>query len=225
MLKRLFTLSLLLLLGCGEPVPKDNSARILFVGDSLLAANKAAGQSVSDVLEKTLEQDVIDRSVVGARYFYLLPISGSAGLRVTAQFQPGPWDWVVINGGGNDLLFGCGCLVCDGMLDRLVSSDGRAGAIPAFVDRIRKTGAKVIYLGYLRNPGVMTPIKHCGPAGNELDRRLTLMARFDKGVTFLPMSDLVPKGDITYHQLDLIHPSFKGSKAIADRIAAVMKGE
>lgn len=222
-MKRLIALSLLFLLGCGEPVAKDSAARILVIGDSMLAANRASGRAVADELEKSLGQEVIDRSVVGARYFYQLPISGSAGLRVTSQFRPGPWDWVVMNGGGNDLLFGCGCLICDGVLDRLVSADGRAGAIPAHVDRVRKTGAKVLYLGYLRNPGVMTPIKHCGPAGNELDRRLTLMARFDPGVTFIPMSDLVPRGDISFHQLDLIHPSFKGSAAIAERIARAIK--
>jgi hypothetical protein len=217
-MKKLLCLIFLLLGSCGEPIPSDGSARILVLGDSMLAANRAGTASVADEMEKALGAEVVDRSVVGARYFHLLPISGSAGMRITAQFQPGPWDIVVMNGGGNDLLFGCGCMVCSGVLNRLVSADGRAGAIPAFVDRIRKTGARVIYLGYLRNPGTITPIKHCGPAGNELDRRLALMSRFDAGVTFLPMADLVPYGDMSFHQLDMIHPSFKGSAAIAARV-------
>lgn len=212
----------LVLVSCGEPVSTAKDARILILGDSMIASNRSTGQSVAGMLEATLGEDILDKSVAGARYFYALPISGSAGIRLTAQYRDGPWDWVVLNGGGNDLLFGCGCGKCRAIIDRLVSEDGRKGAIPAFVTMIRGTGAKVIYAGYLRNPGVQTPIKACGPAGNELDRRLTRMAQHDSGVTFLPMSDLVPYGDRSYHQFDLIHPSVKGSRAIAARIAKAM---
>ena len=214
-----------LLFGCGEPVPEGGGARILLLGDSMMAANRGAGRGVADVIEAALGQEVIDRSVVAARYFHVLPLSGAAGLRLTAQYRPGPWDWVVLNGGGNDLLFGCGCGPCGGVLDRLVAKDGRSGAIPSFVARIRQSGAKVIYVGYLRNPGMATPIKHCGPAGNELDRRLTVMAGFDAGVSFVPMADLVPYGDPGFHQFDRIHPSAKGSAGIGQRIAARIRAE
>ncbi len=222
MLRSLVSLfGLLLLFACGEPVTPD--ARIMLMGDSLMASNRAAEKSVADSMEVLLEEAVTDRSVAGARYFYHLPISGAAGVRLTEQYRPNAWDWVVLNGGGNDLLFGCGCGACDGMLDRLVAKDGRSGAIPSFVARIRQSGAKVIYVGYLRNPGRWTPIKACGPAGNELDARLTRMAQFDVGVTFLPIADLVPRGDTSYHQLDRIHPSPKGSLAIAQRIVRQIK--
>ena len=188
----------------------------------MMAANRAARQSVADVIESELDEEVVDRSVVGARYFYILPISGSAGLRLAAQYRPGKWEWVVLNGGGNDLLFGCGCHSCDGQMDRLIGADGKSGAIPAFVTQIRAGGAKVIYTGYLRNPGVRTPIKSCGPAGNELDRRLAIMAGRDPGVTFVSLADIVPFGDRSFHAPDLIHPSEKGSKAIGARIAGII---
>jgi acyl-CoA thioesterase I len=189
------------------------------LGDSMMAANQAARQSVADVIEAELGEEVIDRSVVGARYFYFLPISGSAGVKLTAQYRPGKWDWVVLNGGGNDLLFGCGCGKCDVQLDRLIAADGKSGAIPAFVAQIRAGGAKVIYTGYLRNPGVRTPIKSCRSAGDELDRRLAIMAARDPGVIFVSLADLVPFGDRSFHAPDLIHPSAKGSRAIGARIA------
>lgn len=208
-----------LLAACGETVGPGKDARILLLGDSLMASNRTSGKAVANVIEQELGEEVIDRSVPAARYFYALPISGSAGLRLTSQFRPGPWDVVVLNGGGNDLLFGCGCGPCETVLDRLVSKDGRAGTIPAFVDGIRKSGARVIYVGYLRNPGSFTPIRACRQAGDELDRRLALMSRFDAGVTFLPMSDLVPEGDTGWHQLDRIHPSPRGSRGIGLRIA------
>lgn len=200
-----------------KPLPDAKAAtgpRILVIGDSMFAVNRIAGASVANVIEKELGVDVTDRATIGARYFLGLPLR--------PQYSDEGWDWVVINGGGNDLLFGCGCGTCTRMLDRLVSKDGRGGTIPAFVAKIRKSGAKVVYSGYLRNPGVQTPIKSCGPAGNELDRRLTLMAGFDAGVIFLPMSDLVPYGDRSYHGFDLIHPSVKGSRGIGKRIAAVI---
>ena len=210
---------LFLFFGCGERIPTGASARILFLGDSMFASNKAVGGSVADAVEAALGLEVVDRSVSGARYFYALPISGSAGLNLTQQFREGPWDVIIVNGGGNDLLFGCGCGRCDGMLDRLISKDGRKGAIPSFVASLRKTGAQVVYAGYLRNPGTATPIKACGPAGNELDRRLAALDSLDPGMTFLPMSDLVPYGRLSYHQIDRIHPSLTGSREIGLRIA------
>ena len=194
----------------------------MLLGDSMFASNKATSGAVADVIEAALGLEVVDRSVPGARYFYALPISGSAGLNLTAQFRPGPWEVIVVNGGGNDLLFGCGCGQCDGVLDRLVSPDGRRGAIPAYVAELRKTGAFVVYAGYLRNPGNSTPIKACGPAGNELDRRLAALDQLDPGMVFLPMSDLVPYGSLLYHQIDRIHPSRTGSREIGLRIARLI---
>ena len=220
MLKTLLSLmGVLLLLGCGEVASPAKPSRILLLGDSMMATGRGTDSTVAHVLESTLGEEVIDRSVVGARYFYYMPISGLAGLNLPAQFRDGKWDWIVLNGGGNDLLFGCGCWRCDWQIDRLISPDGTKGAIPAFVSKLRATGAQVIYTGYLRNPGVKTPIKGCGPAGNELDRRLAVMDGLDPGTHFLPMSDLVPEGDTSYHLEDLIHPSPKGSAGIAARIA------
>lgn len=218
-----FVASFALLSGCGETVGPNTQARILLLGDSMMAANSAENQTVADGIEQILGEEVIDRSVIAARYFYILPITGAAGLRLDAQYRPGPWKWVVLNGGGNDLLFGGGCGASTTQLDRLVSPDGKRGAIPAFVAKLRTSGARVLYVGYLRNPGRGTPIKACGPAGNEMDRRLAKMAALDKGVDFMPLSDLVPYGDISYHQLDRIHPSIKGSQAIAARIAEHIK--
>lgn len=218
-------LSLFALLSCGEMVTdQTKDARIFLMGDSMMAANRSSGKAVADEIERRLGQEVIDRSVYAARYFYYLPLTGAAGMRIGAQYQPGNWDWVVLNGGGNDLMFGCACGHCNAMVDRLISKDGRQGAIPQMVARIRKDGAKVIYSGYLRNPGLFTPVRACKPYGDELDRRLARLAATDpKGIFFLPMSDLVPHGDPSLHQHDLIHPSPKGSAAIGARIAATIR--
>lgn len=214
--------SLLLVAGCGETVPSKGSAQVLLIGDSMMASNRTVGGSVADAVEAAIGLEVVDRSVAGASYFHPLPLSGEAGLRLTAQYRPGPWKVIIANGGGNDLLFGCGCGDCSRMLDSLISTDGRSGAIPSHVLELRKTGAHVVYVGYLRNPGTMTPIKACGPAGNELDRRLAELDKLDPGMTFIPMADLVPYGSLSYHQFDRIHPSRTGSREIGLRIARMI---
>ena len=217
-------LALLMALSIAAPVLAEaDKPSILVMGDSLMASNRMKGASVANALGKALGIEVEDRSMIGARYFYKLPISGSIGMRLGAQFRGGPYDYVVLNGGGNDLLFGCGCMACTRMMDRLVREDGRAGAIPKLVAEIRATGAKVIYTGYLRTPGVTSPVEGCGPLGDVMDRRLAAMAEHDDGVTFLRLADLVQKsGDISYHSIDLIHPSAKGSRAIAARVLSLM---
>ncbi len=217
-------LSALLVLALGLAArAQETKPRVLVMGDSLMAWNGTRGAAVSDALGRLLGVQVKDHALAGARYFYILPLSGAAGLRIRAQFRGGPWDYVVMNGGGNDLLFGCGCGRCKRMLDRLIRDDGRAGAIPDLVRDIRASGAKVIYTGYLRTPGVTSPVEACGPLGDEMDTRLARMAKATEGVIFLPLADLVTKnGDTSFHATDLVHPSLKGSRAIAARIAPLI---
>lgn len=211
-----------LLICLATTLAAEPDARILVMGDSMMASNRFEGQSVGDFVQAETSLPVQDRSVVGARYFYYLPLSGATGLRLPAQYHKGDWDWVVLNGGGNDLLFGCGCGDCKRMMNRLISTDGKTGAIPELVATLRAGGAKVIYTGYLRNPGTSTPIKSCKPAGDELDRRLAAMASLDQGVQFLSLADLVPYGDTSYHGIDRVHPSPKGSRAIGARISRLI---
>ncbi len=220
-------LLLILMLAFGLPdaaYPEVASLRILVMGDSLMAVNRVLGGSVGQALGQTLGAQVQDRSVPGARYFFPVPVLGGAGLKIRAQIMDGPWDYVVMNGGGNDLLFGCGCGTCTRTMNKLVTADGTAGAIPDLVAQLRLGGAKVIYTGYLRTPGVQSPVESCGPIGDELDRRLMLIAERDKGFQFLLLSDLVTKdGDRSYHGIDMVHPSIKGSRAIADRVADLIR--
>jgi acyl-CoA thioesterase-1 len=109
------------------------------------------------------------------------------------------------------------------MMTRLISPDGTQGAIPDLVAKLRATGARVIYTGYLRTPGVLSPVESCGPLGDQMDRRLTLMAARDPGIHFVLLSDLVTQdGDRSFHGVDMVHPSVKGSRAIAARIAALV---
>lgn len=218
-----FGILLFLLAGCAESVPRDKPVRILAMGDSMLAWHGASHAAVSHNMENILGEPVIDRSVAGARVFYALPVSGALGMNISKQYVPGDWDWVVMNGGGNDLWFGCGCTRCDRKLARMISEDGQGGSVPEMVHNIRKDGARVIYVGYLRSPGVGSMIEHCRDEGDEFERRLAAMASQDEGIYFVSLADLVPYGDRSYHALDMVHPSMKASRQIAERISDVIR--
>ncbi len=214
-------LILLLVVGCVSRTYQGEASggapRILMMGDSMLSWNRLRGHSVGRELARDLGQPVRDNSISSATY---VTDEGSGG--IAAQYTRGKWDWVVMNGGGNNLLFGCGCNACDETLDQLVTADGSAGAIPDAVARARRGGAQVIYAGYLRTPGFTSLVEHCGPVGDMFEQRLARMAARDPGVHFLLLADLVPEGDNSYHFVDGVHPSPKGSAAIAARIAAII---
>ncbi|MEO0773396.1 MAG: SGNH/GDSL hydrolase family protein [Pseudomonadota bacterium] len=217
-------LACVVLAGCGESVSRDFPSRILVIGDSMLAKGRINDAAVSDVIEQSLRETVVDRSTIGARFQYALPISGAAGMNITKQYVDGDWDWIVVNGGGNDLWMGCGCMLCDAKIDRLISADGMKGTIPGFLSEMRQTGAKVIYVGYMRSPGLASPIEHCRDEGAELEGRIAALAKKDAGLIYLSLEDLVPHGDGSYHMVDMIHPSQKGSRAIGQIIASVIGG-
>ena len=206
-----------------EPLSAADGPRILAMGDSLMAWHGVAGRSIPHTISDELGVPVVNRSIGGARILYGLPITGAMGMKITNQYVEGEWDWVVVNGGGNDLWLGCGCTACDRKIERMISKDGKKGAVPQLVQKLRKGGAQVVYLGYLRSPGVGSPIDSCRPAGDEFEARIKALAGLDRGVHFLSIADLVPHGDRSYHGIDMIHPSRKGSREIGKRVASVIR--
>ncbi len=200
----------------------QSKTRILAMGDSMMAWHSVARRSVSHAIEDALDEPVASTAVSGARVLYKLPITGAMGLKISSQYRKGDWDWVVLNGGGNDLWFGCGCGKCTRKLDKLISEDGKRGAIPMLVQELRQKGAQVAWVGYLRSPGAWSPIEGCRDNGDALEARIARLATLDRGVHFVSLADLVPHGDRSFHGADMIHPSVKGSREIGKRVAAVI---
>lgn len=224
--------SIAILTGCGEgvrpeqkepPVSRSSAVNVLAIGDSLLAWHRISRRSIIDKLEENLGAKVTDRSVVAARFNYVLPISGAMGLNISKQYRPSNWDWVVLNGGGNDLWFGCGCIACDTTIDKLIAPNADAGKIPRLVARIRGNGAQVIFVGYLHSPSVFSIIDHCKDENIEFERRLSLLAERDSGFRFLRLSNIVPDGDRSFHWIDMVHPSTKATSVIGERLAGIIK--
>nr|WP_256474152.1 SGNH/GDSL hydrolase family protein [Lutimaribacter sp. EGI FJ00013] len=198
-------------------------ARIIAIGDSLMSWNTLSGHSIPQVVARALKEPVESRAVSGAHMIYNLPMTGAMGMRISSQFGRDAPDWVVMTGGGNDLWLGCGCSRCQRRMDRMVSADGRSGEVPKLVKRIRATGAQVVFVGYLRSPGWNSVIDGCRNEGDAFEARLNVMARQIEGVHFLSNADLVPSGDRSFHAPDGIHPSIKGSTAIGNRVAALIR--
>lgn len=202
---------------------QETPPRILAIGDSLMAWHSITGRSIPNAISRNLKEPVENRSIGGARILYGLPLTGAMGMRIANQYSPGDWEWVVVNGGGNDLWLGCGCTACDKKINRMISKDGRKGAVPGMVSKLRQSGARVVYIGYLRSPGVGSMIDECRPAGDEFESRIEAMSKLDKGLFFVSLADLVPHGDRSYHGIDMIHPSIKASTEIGKRVAEVIR--
>jgi acyl-CoA thioesterase-1 len=66
-LRWLFGIVFIALISCGEVPSRAETARILLLGDSMMAFNRGSGTAVSDAIEDQLGEEVVDRSVSGAR--------------------------------------------------------------------------------------------------------------------------------------------------------------
>jgi len=224
---RLFLAALVCLLAsCGPQVAqvhRGTEARILAMGDSMMAWHSTSQRSIPDAVERELRVPVESRAISGAHIIYGLPVTGAMGMRIANQYVPGDWDWIVVNGGGNDLWLGCGCSRCEKRMNKMISKDGHRGEIPRLVSTLRDTGAQVVYLGYLRSPGAWSIIEHCKDEGQELEKRIGRLAELIDGVHFLSIADLVPRGDRSYHAADMIHPSMKASAEIGHLVAELIQ--
>ncbi|NVO54469.1 SGNH/GDSL hydrolase family protein [Rhodobacteraceae bacterium B1Z28] len=190
-----------------------------------MAWNSTSGSSIPDVIEENIGAPVVDRTVSAAWLQTQFNAEGKPKTGVQAQFVEGNWNWAVVNGGGNDLMLGCGCMRCDAVLDNMISADGQSGQIPQFLRQIRSRGTRVIYVGYLRSPNLITPIEHCKSEGDEFEARIAKLAQQEDGITFASMQDVAHPGDPSYFSFDLIHPSRKSSRIIGERVAEIIKNE
>ncbi|MEO1107481.1 MAG: SGNH/GDSL hydrolase family protein [Pseudomonadota bacterium] len=213
------------LVGCQEMPASKPDAKVIAIGDSLMAWNSPSGSSIPDVIEETIGAPVVDRTVSAAWLQTKFDPNGAPESGVQAQYAEGDWSWAIVNGGGNDLMLGCGCTRCDAVLDNMISADGQRGQIPQFLRQIRATGTRVIYVGYLRSPNLITPIEHCKAEGDEFEARIAKLAQQDEGITFVSSQDVAQPGDASYFSFDLIHPSRKSSRIIGQRVAAVIKAQ
>ncbi len=199
------------LAGCGLPA-RQPGGDILVIGDSVLAWNKPKNGDIGRVIGAELQREVVSRATLGAR----LP-GGSVGplrrLNISDQLSAGPWNWIVMNGGANDLGFSCGCTSCEDEIDLLISRDAVTGAIPDLIAKARKSGANVLWIGYYQAPDSKS-FRGCRPGLVELERRIANYARNTAGVFFIDAEEVFNPSTNDRLAADNTHPSIEGSAAI-----------
>ncbi|MFV1568028.1 SGNH/GDSL hydrolase family protein [Phaeobacter sp. JH20_02] len=214
-MKHWLIIGLVFLGACGRGVPEN--ARIVVAGDSVMAWNRNDSGSVADRLESRLGEPVGDVSLSLARV-----TGGRGALHIPTQLKPVSAEWVVLNGGANDLRSrDCGCKVCDVELDRLISASGTQGAIPELVSDLRRRGSRIIWLDYYTSPRYAGTV--CVAPYQILEERLARMAAADAGVTLLDMDAVFRPDDLSLFAPDRIHPSLRGSDLIAGQVAPLLR--
>ncbi|WP_294619244.1 SGNH/GDSL hydrolase family protein [uncultured Roseovarius sp.] len=219
---RLFaTLILITTLSACTPGAPRSGGDILMIGDSVLAWNRTSGRDVGTALGASLDRTVTNRATPGAQ-IRKRGFASALGLGIPDQLVMRPWNWVVMNGGANDLGFTCGCTRCDGVIEALISRDGTTGDIPTLINRARSTGAKVLWMGYYRAPNSGS-FQGCRPGLVEIERRVARLARTSSGVFFVDSEDVIAPRDPSLYAADATHPSPKGSAVIGQYLAQTIK--
>lgn len=207
-----------LLAACTDYAPRSGGD-ILVLGDSIMAWNSSANASIPDVIGQQLARTVVSKAVPGAQFDNASTVAGAVGFDVRRQFPGGRWNWVVMNGGANDLNSDCGCGACGPVVDRLITADAAGGSIPLFVQAVLDaTGGQVVWSGYYAGSGKGS---FAGCRGDlvELERRIARFAASHPRVTFLDAEDVIDPKNSALFAGDNTHPSVKGSALIANGIA------
>ena len=205
----------------GEKSEIPDGATIIAIGDSVMEWNAEKGASIPDVIGEKLNRVVYNAAVSGALF-----VDGDApDDSIAAQYVDGDWEWLVLDGGGNDVNEECGCGQCDEVLDGIISTDAAAGALPGLVDQAVASGVRVVLLGYYEIPPTGEyGFADCNPIIEQLSSRLAALAETSDDVLFVDGRDVFDSSELENYDDDHVHPSELGSErigqAIAERILA-----
>ena len=201
---------------CTDTAPRGGGD-ILVLGDSIMAWN--GGRSIPDVIANQTGRSVTSRAVPGAQFDNGSTLASAVGFDIQQQFPGGRWNWVVVNGGANDLSADCGCGACGASVNALIAPDGQSGSIPAFLQRLRaQTGAQVMWMGYYAGSGSGS-FAGCRDDLVEIESRIATFAAGRPGIHFVDSEDVIDRGDRGLFAGDNVHPSARGSARIGAYLA------
>ena len=208
--------AVLTLAGCSFGTPTANrDADIIVVGDSILAWHRGTGRSIPSVVADQTGLTVSNVAVNGARFIAMPGIA--------AQYVAGDYDWVIMDGGGNDLLPVCGTENEARVLNALITADGRGGAIAQFANSAAAAGAQVIVLGYYPVSDRGGPFVQCRAALAELAVRQARIADRNPDIIFVDAGRVIGSSDVTAYAPDLVHPSPRGAALVGQLIASAIR--
>lgn len=215
----------LALAGCGDEEDTESrevpeGASIIVLGDSIMEWNLDQGASIPDVIGDTLGREVFNAAVSGAT------MRGGDDA-IPGQYEPGAWDWVVFDGGGNDVNDACGCGDCDAVMDEILTADGQSGIARDLASRALGDGARVMVVGYMDvPPDAEFGFDRCGSWLSEQNARWQVLADSDPDIFFVSAADVVQADDTELYDVDRVHPSVEGSRVVGEYVAdAILAAE
>lgn len=209
---------LAILSACSDPAPRGGGD-ILAMGDSVMAWNGASGNAIPDALGSALDRDVVSKAVPGAQFDNSSRLAGAVGFDIQRQFPGGQWNWIVLNGGANDLNSDCGCGACGPTVDQLIGAGGMNGSIPAYLERLRgQSGARILWMGYYAGNG-RGSFEGCRDHLVRIEERIARFADARDWMFFVDSEDAIDRNDPTLFASDNTHPSTKASALIGMQLA------
>lgn len=207
------------LVGCsqlrGAP-PGD--VQIVAIGDSILDWNRDVEADIPRLVGEQTGLEVFNVAISGAEFFGLFEIP--------RQYPEGDWDWLIMDGGGNDLSGNCRSVgMAEPVLDHLIDDSDLGGAYADLIDRVTAQGTQVIIMGYAPISSAGGPFASCEFALNDLMDRQARLAASDPDVTFVDVRTVISPDNLAAYDDDLLHPSPQGGALMAGAIAAVINAE
>ncbi|MEM8591627.1 MAG: SGNH/GDSL hydrolase family protein [Pseudomonadota bacterium] len=212
--------TLIILLIClAVPASAQERARIVILGDSVMEWNN---NGTARAMAEALGEAIRDESTSGARFSHRARLLVGP-MDIRAQLPNRSFDWVVVNGGANDLAAECDCADCSAVLDQLITADGQLGEIPDFVKEVRADGAQILWAQYYDSPVGGGPFSECSEAFAELDSRLDALAAGVDGLHMADLSDVIEPANLGHYDNDRVHPSALGSQLAGTYLADVIR--
>lgn len=214
---------LLLLLACTENICDElpsGEARIVAVGDSILAWNGPDCQTVVDHAALALAEPIDNAAINGARLL-------DEEEPIASQMPEGEYEIVLVDGGANDLNGGLsgGLDVCEGgeldeALDRIEAEMAR------LVDAQLALQREVWILDYYRMPeGARYGFEACEEELDLLEERYRGLAEAREGVELLDLEEAVGDEELELFDNDKVHPSPEGAAVLGAFVAeALLEG-
>lgn len=202
----------------------------LGLGDSIVSLYAPQCLGVMACAGLELGRYIEDHSTGGDRL-----TSPVDGVDIMHQYTHGPWEWVIMNGGGNDLVQECGCKfeghdprACEDVLDSLAVPAAGTGDLFQFIDMVKadtNDTASILIIGYYEFPESSAENRdNCNPYVLELALRYRQTAEQYEDVFFLDTREVM---DFDMHPefftLDHDHPSYEGAEAIGGMVADLIK--
>ena len=199
-------------IGCIEEPDRGEveGSTILTIGDSIMEWNLGEG-GVSEQVGEMLGKQSYNAAISGSM------MSSGEDWSIPFQYFEGDWEWVIVDGGANDLNELCGCGPCEAVQADI------ADAYQNLVDTVRSSGSRVVIWGYYGIPTEAPEFGNCNDAIDQLSQMQIELADTDEGVLWVNGKADITGEDLSYYDDDLIHPSVKGSQKIAEQIAEAIQ--